>query len=238
MKALLFTAATLFVLSGCSMTTQTDEMGNNFVGYKSVKVVTSEEAKMMPRAARSFRIMSDMEQVGFEHVYVSTVIDSVSISIASVYENQYALMQKYQTIVDNHRDVMSFIQANQNKSAAELEQEIRKFDAMAQSPSERIGPKIKQYQMANEQIQAENIKLAKELAIQAGKLAMVFKDNSDAILGLEGVTMLLNAGKMDDAYDLAEVRIHLSGVANDFISDEKAVLEVTKQIQSVLETKL
>ena len=233
MKKVLVTTLLTALLAGCGMTQGENKQGQSTLSYNNIELLTEEQAKTMPREQRMGRIISDMQEVGFEQIFVSTVIDSASNSILGVYENQFALVSEYKTIVDNHKDVMSFTQANKDKSDAELAAEIKRFDSMAKSPDQKISPKIASYEQANERIQAANIELAKKIAKEAANLAIVFADNSNTMLGLEGVSMLLNAGKIDDAYNLADVRIHLASIANDFITDEKATLEVVKKIQDI-----
>mgnify|MGYP006903652391 FL=1 len=215
-----------------------DGNGNHFVQYNELKLLTAKEAKALPREARSRRIRQEMKSVGFDSVNVSTIIDSVSDAVLSIFENQYELLSRYKTIVDNHKDVMSFIHANEGKSKKELKAEAERFDRLAERPEHKIGPKMKAYQKATDEIMVENIKLGGLLLYQTARLASVFMDNADEIRGAEALAMLLNAGKIDDAYKLAEIRLHLAKIANDFIADEKAVLEITKQIQDILDEKL
>ena len=161
-----------------------------------------------------------------------------STSILSIFRNQKNLLKKYQTIVDNHKDVMSFIVANKDKSPAELKAEAARFDKLHINSKEKISVKLKQYQQANTGIQAENARLAAELLLQGAKLAIILKDNLEEMLKLEGIAMLINAHKTNKGYELAQARIHMSNVANDFISEQKAVLDITKEIQKILDTKL
>lgn len=225
-------------LFGCAMNHTTDGLGNQFIAFNDVKVITQKEAKSLERDDRSVRIKSDMESIGFRRVKVSTIIDSLSDTVLSIYKNQYELLQRYSTIVDNHRDVMSFINANKDKNKTELRKEAERFDQLAVKQEEKIGPKLAAYQTANKEIQRENLKLAGELLKQTATLVTVFRNSTDEMKGAEALAILLNAGKINDAYKLAEIRIHLATVANDFIDDEKAVIEITKQIQEILDEKL
>lgn len=236
---LLFLLASLTsLIGGCAMTPQTDEFGNNFVGFNEHKILTEEQAKIMPRAERMRRISDDMKKVGFKRVKVSKLMDSVTVSILSVFENQFALLSRYAEITDHHKDVMSFIHANKDKNKAELAAEVKRFDATAKTNKQKIGPKLKRYKQANEEIQKQNTILAAELIKQSIQLASFFQDNSEQLLGADALTMLLNAGNISEAYNLAEIRIHLASIANDFIEDERAVLEITKKIQEILDEKL
>lgn len=228
----------LFLLSGCAMQPNVDNNGNSFVQFNKMRLVSEQAAKELDRETRSARVAEDMEKVGFESVQVSALIDSVSETVLGIYKNQYELLKRYSIVVDNHRDVMSFVTANKGKSKKELQQEAKRFDAMALDDSEKIAPKLQQYKQANDEIQRENLKLAGELLKQGIIVAHFFTDNSDELLNTEALSILMNMGKIKKAYDLSKVRLHLASVANDFIKDEKAVLEITKQIQDILNDKL
>ena len=230
-------ALTVLVLSGCTMVPQ-GGIGANYVSYNNLKIITEKEAEALTRDERSNRIEKDMKAVGFQTVRVSPLVDGFSDSVVSIYRNQYKLIQKYKVVVDNHKDVMSFIHANKGKSSKELKLEAERFDQLALNESEKIAPKLKQYKQANDDIQKENLKLAGELLLHSGKLALIFKDNAEQMLRAEAMLMLANLGKVQKAYKAAEVRIHLAKLANDFIDQEKAVLDITKQIQEILNEKL
>lgn len=213
-------------------------LAGNYVSYNKLKIITKEDAQSLPREQRWTRIAQDMKAVGFKTESVSHLVDGFSNSVVSIYRNQYELLEKYTKIVDNHKDVMSFIHANKGKSKSELKAEAKRFDDLALNENDKIGPKLKEYKNATDDIQKENIRLAGELLLQSGKLVVIFKDNTEELLKAEALTMLLKLGKLQDAYKAAEVRIHLATLANDFIDDEKATLEITKQIQDILNEKL
>lgn len=225
-------------ISGCVMTPQTDALGNQFVGFGEHQILTEEQAKKLPREERLARIAEDIKKVGYKSVQVSNLMDTVTESILSIFKNQSELLSRYAVIVDDHKDVMSFIYANQGKSKAELAIEAKRFDRLAQHDRQKIAPKLKRYKRANDEIQRQNTILAGELIIQSVRLASFFQENSEELLGADALTMLLNAGKISEAYKLAEIRLHLASIANDFIQDEKAVLEITKKIQEILDEKL
>ncbi|MBU2880339.1 hypothetical protein KO525_00060 [Psychrosphaera sp. B3R10] len=237
-KIILAVSFVTAVLTGCVMTPQTDALGNSFVGFGEHQIVTEEEAKKLPRGERLTRISIDMQNIGFKKVKVSNLMDSVTESILSIFENQYELLSRYTLIVDDHKDVTSFIYANEGKSSEELAEEVRRFDMMAETEDQKIGPKLQRYRTANDEIQKQNTILAGELVKQTVRLASFFQENSEELLGADALTMLLNAGKISEAYNLAEIRIHMASIANDFIDDEKAVLEITKKIQEILDEKL
>ena len=220
------------------MQIQQNALGESYVAFGKHQLLTNEQAKKLDRQQRVDRITADMQKVGFRHESVSPIFDSVSVSILSIFRNQKNLLKKYQTIVDNHKDVMSFIVANKDKSPAELKAEAARFDKLHINSTEKISVKLKQYQQANIGIQAENARLAAELLLQGAKLAIILKDNLEEMLKLEGIAMLINAHKTNKGYELAQARIHMSNVANDFISEQKAVLDITKEIQKILDTKL
>ena len=237
MKQLTLTLLLCWIVTGCAMTPTKDLKGRQYIAFQELEVLTDEEAKTLPRNERSQRIRADMENIGFDIPSVSILIDSVSEAVLSVFHNQYELLTRYTTVVDNHKDVMSFIHANKGKSKEELKAEAQRFDRLAETQEQKIGPKLEAYRQANDEIQKENLMLAGKLLVQGGRFLTVFQ-SSEEMQGAELLSMLLNANKIDDAYELAEIRIHLATIANEFISDEKAVLEITKQIQDILDDKL
>lgn len=226
------------LLSGCVMPPQTDAFGNSFVSFGKHKIVTQEEAKKMPRADRLMRISGDMVTIGFERVSVSNLVDTVTESVLSIFTNQFELLTRYSAIADDHKDVMSFIHANEGKSSEELAIEAKRFDSMAETEEQKIAPKLARYQLASSEIQYQNELLAAELVQQTVRLSSYFKKNSEQLLNADAMTILMNAGNIAKAYNLAEIRIHMAQVANDFIADEKAVLDITKKIQGILDEKL
>ncbi len=228
----------LFGLSGCAMQTQVNQFGESFVAFGEHQLLTKEQARKLDRDQRVTRIDNDMKKVGFRHHAVSPIFDSVSQAILSVFRNQRSLLKKYKILVDNHRDVMSFVMANKDKTPQELKIEAERFDRRHSNNKEKIATKLKEYQAASNSIQAENARLAAELVLLGARLSLILRDNFEEMLKLEGIAMLLNAHRTNQGFELAQARIHMTRVANEFIEEEKSVIEITKEIQKILDTKL
>lgn len=236
---------TLVLLStGCAMQPVTGPNGESYVAFNQQKLITKEQAKLLKRDKRATVIKKDMDKVGFTISRVSPVFDGINYAALSVFRNQYELLEKYQTLVNNHKDVMSFINANKEKSAKELSEEAKRLDKVlkAQTPKGTeyvpITKKLKQYQIATAQIYAENGRLAAELLIQSVRLAAILRNNFEDIIGAEAIAMLLNANRIAKQSQLTKARLHMSAVANEFIDDEKAVIDITKEIQKIIDEKI
>lgn len=234
----------LFGLSGCAMQPTIGANGESYVAFNDKKLLSKEQAKLLDRDLRASRIKRDMKAVGFEFDSVSPLFDGINYSILKIFKNQYELLDRYKTLVDNHKDVMSFINANKDKSPAELLAEAKRLDAQltkSLSPGKKhksIVKKMKEYQIATASIYAENTRLAAELLLQGVRMAAILRDNFEEVIGVEGIAMLLNAAKLHKQSKLAEARLHMSAVANEFIDDEKAVIDITKEIQKIIDQQI
>lgn len=229
--SLTFVALTL---SGCAMSPDK----NGVIKYKGHEVLSQEQAKSLPRNDRLTRIVQDMENVGFKRVRVSKIIDPITQSVLAIYRNQHKVISQYKTMLDNHRDVMSFLMANKGKSEQELQQEMQRFDANMTDDKDKITPKVVAYRKATDKIWQENVKLSLKIAEASLVLAHTIHNSSDELLDKEGLMLLLNGGKVIDVYQLSEVRLHLAKLANEFIDDEKAIIDITKQLQRQQNTKI
>ena len=213
-----------------------------------------------------------MQKIGFTSPNVSYLFDQYSDTVLNIYSNQFELMTEYKSLLDNHKDVTSFLMANQGKSEQEIQQAVIDFDAGAKSEEQKIGPKLSRYEAATSEIWQENAKLSLQIAAQALELGAVLytlnrqdqkakehnkkleleaqKAQSDpnyqptkkreerknenslqSFLAADLFSMLSSANRTYEAYKLAEVRLHLAKVANDFIKDEQAVIDISKQLQ-------
>jgi len=230
---LLVSLSLSLLASGCAI----NSGGKDHVMYNDHKLLSEQAAKALPREQRLDTINEQMKAVGYRRIRVSHVFDSFTETVLGIFENQHKLMKQYKTLLDNHKDVMSFLMANKCKSDRELQQEINRFDAKITNPSEKIGPKIKAYEKASDKIWSANAKLTLQISAQALRLGVILyqannreKDDPNALV-LDVLTMLASANKTKRAYDLAEARLHLAKLANDFIQDEKAIIDISKELQ-------
>jgi len=248
MKIVIAAFLTLF-LSACAM----HSSNGLFVHYQGEQILSEQAAKTLPREERINAISADMKRVGFSSIRVSYLFDTFSDTVLDIYSNQFELMKEYKSLLDHHKDVTSFLMANQNKIEQELELAILEFDKTAATEEQKIGPKLTAYESATDEIWQENAKLSVQIAAQALELGVVFyslynedrknkeknkKENSNKntnnlenFIAADLLNMLSSASKMSKAYDLAEVRLHLAKVANDFIKDEQAVIDISKELQ-------
>lgn len=216
------------LLFGCAINVQ----DGDDIKYNKHNIVSKFNAKLMPREQRLARISSDMKKVGFNKVSVSQVFNAFSNSVLSIFKHQHNIITEHKVLLDNHRDVLSFLMANKDKDKAQLQQAINDFDKTAETEKEKIGPKIKAYEKASDKIWEENVKLSLLITEQTLRLAYIIRLQGDDLIGMQGLSMLMNANKIGEAYKLAEIRLHLAKVANEFIEDEKAIIDIAKQLQT------
>lgn len=216
------------LMFGCAMNVK----DGDDIEFNKHKIVSKFNAKLLPREQRLFRINNDMKKVGFKKVSVSQVFNAFSESVLSIFKHQHNIINEHKTLLDNHRDVLSFLMANKDKDDVQLQQAISDFDQLAQTEQDKIGPKIKAYENASDKIWQENVKLSLLITEQTIKLAHVIHKQGEDLVGIQGISMLMNANKISEAYELAEIRLHLAKVANEFIEDEKAIIDIAKQLQS------
>lgn len=208
-----------------------------FVAFNGQNLLSEKSAKALPRSERLGTISANMKTVGFQRVKVSYLFDKYSDTVLGIFENQHELMEEHKTLLDNHKDVMSFLMANQDKSDQELQLEIERFDGTIDEEQDKIAPKIEAYQQASSRIWQENAKLTAQIAVQALELSFVIYQASQSEDGVEGLVignlleMMLAANKLNKASELAKIRLHLSKLANDFIKDEQAIIDISKRLQ-------
>ncbi|NVK24806.1 MAG: hypothetical protein HWE10_07745 [Gammaproteobacteria bacterium] len=209
----------------------------NFVQYNDQNILSEDSAKALPRTERLETITKQMKQVGFSHTRVSYLFDKYSSTVLGIFENQYQLMKEHKTLLDNHKDVMSFLMANQGKSKSELQQEIERFDQLVKLERDKIAPKIKAYEKASDKIWRENAKLTAQIAVQALELSLFIYQASQTdegvgeLLMVNMLEMMFAANKLNQPAKLAKIRLHLAKLANDFIEDEQAIIDISKRLQ-------
>lgn len=246
-------------LSGCAI----KPLNGEAIYFQGNLLLSESAAKQLPREDRITSITNNMKQVGFTQPKVSYLFDTYSDTVLDIYTHQYELMSEYKALLDHHRDVTSFLMANADKTEEEIEQAAQAFDASAREDSEKIGPKLTRYQAATDKIWQQNAKLSLQITAQALELSSVLyslhlsdkkakaqrqkeaentsqtppqrkqTNNLQNFLAADLLNMLNSADKTYQAYKLAEARLHLAKVANDFIKDEQAVISISKQLQEI-----
>ncbi len=234
----------LLLVSGCAIQPNTGQA----IEYRGEQILSEQDAKNLPRETRISSISANMKSVGFTSVKVSYLLDAYSDTVLNIYSNQFELMKEYKSLLDNHKDVTSFLMANQGKSEQEIKLAADEFDATAKDETEKVGPKLNEYKQASDKIWQENAKLTAQIAAQALELGAVLyslrhqdkkakeekQKNSNTLqnfIAADFVNMLSSANRTYEAYKLAEIRLHLAKIANDFIKDEQAIIDISKQLQ-------
>ncbi|WP_417347815.1 hypothetical protein [Ferrimonas sp.] len=224
-SALLISVSLGLVLSGCASTEP--ESG-----------LTAEQVAKMDRNEYVGQLHNEMEAVGFEVPAIDPVIDKVTVSIKDVFEHQYKVMDEYRAIAEDHRDVQSFLHANEGRSPEELSAAILAFDSQLKEGEEPIGKRIVRYTKANDEIFNANIELAANIASNAYLLSEMMEEGASHFLSLSGLSLLLKVGEINDAWDTAQKRVDLALKANDMISKDQAVVKIAQELQEVQSIKL
>ncbi|EWH08234.1 hypothetical protein DS2_18363 [Catenovulum agarivorans DS-2] len=195
------------------------------------KIITPEEFANLPRADKQNRIKQDMDTLGFGILDISQTFNKVQQTALVYAKQQYDLIENYNTLALNHRDVQSFLYANQGKDEQALATAIAEFDKSAAKPSEKIGPKIAAYEKANKKIFNKNAELTAIISLQILELGTVVMDDPSQFLKMEGLLLLANYYKVEKASSILMDRLTLAQHANSLIADDKALIDITKQIQ-------
>ncbi|MBY6186131.1 hypothetical protein KUV89_05800 [Marinobacter hydrocarbonoclasticus] len=214
-------------LTACAST----ETNTAFVDSNGAPM-TEEQIAKLDRNQYVALLKQDFETVGFEITPISMSIDTVSSGIKEVFERQYDVMEQYRIIAENHRDVQSFLYANQGKSEQELQAAMAAFDAQRPEGEPRLSDRVAAYNEANASIFASNMELTIELATQ-GVVFSELAANAHEVLLAEGMSMVMRIGDMDDALEEAQTRLELAMKANDVIEQDQAVVKIAQEIQSL-----
>ena len=105
------TVLATILLFGCAISVK----DGDDITFKNYKIISEFNAKLLPREQRLARITSDMKKIGFNRPRVSQVFDTFSDSVLNIFRHQQSIMAEHKTLLDNHRDVLSFLMANKDK---------------------------------------------------------------------------------------------------------------------------
>jgi hypothetical protein len=118
-------------------------------------------------------------------------LDDTTTFIATQYRLMREIVHQHQRILENFRDVGSFLNANFSSSEAEIRGAIRTFDA--QHPNAPIGPRLADFQAAETAIFEKNRELTKAVMTIASKSLSPIDWFSTATMG---VTVVLDEAVM------------------------------------------
>lgn len=225
--------ATLFVsvLAGCS----------SMPGMKSATVDRNEMSTQLTKTCA---------ELGTEYTPVSIAVDQVSKIMVSIQERQCSVFQDYRTLADKHADVAGFLAINADKSDEELLIAMNEFD-QGKPANKKIRPQVDAYNSASDSIFDKNVELAKDIAIESGKIAYIASQNA-TVLGqetflasLKNLLSFASSSSEDEnaenevvpvveAYNELKARSVLAYDANEMISLDQNTIEQLENLDNVV----
>src|SRR5262249_9402930 len=94
-------------------------------------------------------------------------LDDLTGYISTQYSATKAIVEAHQRVLEDFRDVGSFLTANFTKSSDEIRQAIADFDS--QHPDTPIGPKISRFQSSEQAIFEKNREISKAMVTVASQ---------------------------------------------------------------------
>lgn len=222
------TASTFVLMSGIRYFNPAEEQQ---VMRREYEVTSQALFTTLDRAAREAAIKKDIQLMGTAIFNISPTINTIQQTTSLYALEQYNLVKSYSQLAKNHRDVQSFLMANEGKTDAQIAQAIKEFDQSATNADEKIGDKIKAYEKANQKIFNANARLTAAIALQFATVTAALSQDSSLYWRNEGFHVLANLGKIHKASQLMIDRLTVAKNANQMIADDKAVIEITRQIQ-------
>ncbi|MDD1780816.1 hypothetical protein LRP49_06335 [Enterovibrio sp. ZSDZ35] len=217
MKKSLIAAFLVSTLAGCST------MGAN-------------DAAHADRNAWANDINTRCTEVGKDFTQAGYAVDKVSQAIISLTERQCGVINSYQTISKKHAEITGFMAANEDLDEEGLKAAIAEFDA-SKPANKKIGPQIKAYEEAQDEIFMENIQLAADLALQSYEITMIASENSMAILQHTVLSQFSSETEtlpVIEAYYEMEDRALLIKDAQFLINEGKALIERIEDIDNII----
>ncbi|WP_017443951.1 hypothetical protein [Gayadomonas joobiniege] len=210
----------------------------NMILANEHQVTAPEDFSELSRDEREQVLEKDIEAMGTAIFDISSTFNKIQQSTSLYAREQYQLVSRYSEIARYHRDVQSFLKANEGKSKEEIAQAVKQFDQGARTKAEKIGPKLAAYEKANQKIFSSNAKLTALIGLQVTEVAAAISRDASVFWANEGTQMLLNLGKLQKASQLMLNRLTVAENANQLIADDKALIEVTQQIQQQQDARI
>jgi len=139
------TAMTFLMIFGASQLT-----GCASNGHKESNPAT---ASINTNDTQFDNLITKMDDAGYAFNKINNpIFDEIGDTMAIQFKRQKTLLVSYRTKLKDHKDVASFLNANKGKSQNELKEEIMRFDSKAANESEKIAPKIKDFENATNDI--------------------------------------------------------------------------------------
>lgn len=225
--------ATLFVsvLAGCSS-------------------IPGMESATVDRNEMSTQLTKTCAELGSDYTPVSVAVDQVSKIMVSIQERQCSVFQDYRTLADKHADVAGFLAINADKSDEDLLVAMNAFDE-GKPANKKIRPQVEAYKSASDSIFDKNVELAKDIAIETGKIAYIASQNA-TVLGQETALASLKNGlsfvssssedenaekevvPVVEAYNELKARSVLAYDANEMISLDQNTIDQLENLDNVV----
>ena len=218
----------IFVLAftiGCSST------GSKSDSEASAQTQNSEEAQIQGLIAK-------MDEAGYEHEPINNlVIDEIGQIMATQFKRQRVLLESYHEKLQQHKDVSSFLIANQGKTKEQLTAAIRDFDGKATNEAQKIGPKLDVFMNSVSEIENQNMALAKQLALTGAKIAALKDKGLDKLVAASGMQAMMQMKSVTNAFTSISDRWSVGTEANDLIEADKRKLDNLHELQKIVSTK-
>ncbi len=226
-------ALTISALAGCS----------SIPGLNSATVDRNDLTKQLTQTCKD---------LGEDYTHVSFAVDKVSKIMVSIQDRQCAVFKNYRVLADKHADVAGFLAVNSEKTDEELLVAMNQFDE-GKPKNKKIRPQVQAYKNASDTIFDENLELTKNIALQAGQIALIASQNATVLAqetALSGAgslfTAFTNKAKDEEeakkvpvveAYKEMKARSNLAYDANTMISMDKDTIKQLENLDEVIKEK-
>ncbi|MBA6389920.1 hypothetical protein H4J38_03900 [Colwellia sp. BRX10-3] len=208
--------------------------------------LSNEQKANIDRDDEVERIIAEIDTVGYEVVKVSPGIDEFINGLSAFVEQQRNVSVMYREVVKQHRDVTSFLAANEGKTDQELLAEAKEFDLHSKSEEDKIGNKLAAYNKATQDISEENSKLTIELVKQGVQLGYLVTQYGTQIAQVAAINTAMGFFKDDDADEKLTVatavirardQLSLLNEINGLISADQEVAGSLSKLQEQLDAR-
>ncbi|MEZ8404060.1 hypothetical protein AB6C66_17805 [Vibrio splendidus] len=212
------------------------------------------ESATVDREATSKELTQNCEELGTEFTPVSFAVDKASKVMVSLQERQCSVFDDYRTLASKHGDVAGFLAVNADKSDEELRVAMNEFDE-GKPANKKITPQVEAYKTASDEIFQKNLKLAADIALQAGELTYIASQHASALAhdsaggAMDSFLAVVSSDKESEAseeetvpvveaYHEMEARSILALDANFLILLDKNTIEQLENLDKVVADKV
>ncbi|TWX56856.1 hypothetical protein [Colwellia hornerae] len=208
--------------------------------------LSNEQKANVDRDVEVERIIAEIDTVGYEVVQVSPGIDEFLNGLSAFVKQQRNVSVQYREVVKQHRDVTSFLAANEGKTDEELLAEAKIFDLGTKTDEDKIGNKLAAYTSATETISEENSQLTIELVKQSVQLGYLVTQYGTQIAQAAAINATMGYFKDDDddeeltvatAVIRAKDQISLLNEINGLIQADQEVADSLNKLQEQLDAR-